>query len=787
MRGFTDITRASAFLDPTQYRPAPPDALMGVAEAATILHQALLSGQNILVWGDFDVDGQTSTSLLVSGLRMLGEPDRIRFHVPNRFTESHGIKPEFLQKWLEDSTWKPQVLLTCDTGIAEGQAVTLAKDQDLVVIITDHHDLTPEFDGLAREPGLLWGVNPLALTEPSVRVADAIINPKFQPDSDPLRTLPGVGVAYKLIQQLFREAGIGGQERELLDLVALGIVADVAEQIHDARYLLQLGLQKLRTTQRTGLLALMDVARVSPEMVDADAIGFQIGPRMNALGRLEDANVAVELLTTTDPIRAGQLAAKMERLNQERRLLTSQITSAALEMIDRKPELLDYSALVLSHPAWHAGIVGIVASRLVEEFNRPVVLLLNPPGDAARGSARSVSGIDIGAAIAGCAHLLIGHGGHPGAAGLSLLPENIDAFRRELDRQIELNRTEDGPPALVIDAELSFEEIDLALINEVLRLAPFGNGNPTPIFVSSGIAVVEDRRIGREGNHRKFTVQQSKDGSTLPVLWFNSGDVELPPEPIDLVYSLSINEYRGERTVQLQYIDSRPSQADAGTSAVDREKRLHVYDHRTDIQPSTIPLVFPTSPRLDNQEPVGSAPAIPSPAEAAWYAEGTLLPDGVDYAPRHQIARGANALVVWTVPPSADLLLWIVEKSGCRELYLCGQQCADDSLDGVLRNVAGMCKYVLSRQKQLSLLNAASRLGTTPAAIRYSLRWLECKGLITLDEWISDDVVQLLAGGSPLQAEDRDILQAELEEQLAEVRAYRRYFRRATIGALGLG
>ena len=439
-RGITAPAQALAFLDPAHYTPAPPSALFGVEAAARILYHALRSNANILVWGDFDVDGQTSTSLLVAALRHLAGDKGIRFHVPNRFTESHGIRIPKLEEKLADPEFMPDLILTCDTGITDGAAVGIAKDRGLTVIITDHHDLPPELQTLTPGQEPIAGQSAATVGHDSIRRADAIVNPKLQPADDPLRTLPGVGVAYKLVQELFHLAGREGEERDLLDLVALGIVADVATQVHDARYLLQLGLEQLRHTRRMGLLALMEVARVVPESVDADSIGFQLGPRMNALGRLEDATVAVELLTTRDAIRAGQLAGRMERLNQQRRLLTSQTTAVALEMIDRNPKLLDFNALVLAHQAWHAGIVGIVASRLVEQFGKPTVLLLNPPGEVARGSARSIPGVDIGSAIAGCGHLLLSHGGHPGAAGLSLNPDNIDRFRRELDSQIELNR-----------------------------------------------------------------------------------------------------------------------------------------------------------------------------------------------------------------------------------------------------------------------------------------------------------------------------------------------------------
>lgn len=799
-RGIRTPEAALSFLHTEQYRPAPPTNLVGVELAAQLLYEAIQADHNILVWGDFDVDGQTSTSLLVSGLQALTQPGRVRFHVPNRFTESHGIRAPMLQKWLDDATWQPHLLISCDTGIAEAEAVTLAKAHGLTVVITDHHDLTAEFQGLPRvDP--LWGLplegekerkgageqesaqaskppfppspfHPFTPSAFSVRYADAIVNPKFQPEEDPLRTLPGVGVAYKLMQQLYMLAGRSGDEGELLDLVALGIVADVAEQVHDARYLLQLGLEQLKRSRRTGLLALMEVARVNPATISTDDIGFQIGPRMNALGRLEDATISVELLTTRDAIRAGQLAAKLERLNQQRRLLTSQITAAALEMVHRTPQLLDYNALVLTHPAWHAGIVGIVASRLVEEFSRPAVLLLNPPGEAARGSARSIPGVDIGASIAGCAHLLIGHGGHPGAAGLSLQPENIDAFRRELDRQIELHRTADGPPSLPIDAELRLDEIDLPLIGEIVRLAPFGNGNPTPQFLSRGLRIVHDQRIGRDGAHRKFTVQQSSEGVKWPVLWFNHNDGELPPDPIDLVYTLNVNEYRGERTVQLMYVAARPAEEVSAELISDQPARPRVIDLRS----QTVQLG-----------------ELPKAHEAAWYAEGTQLSESVSYAPRTQVQPHAD-LVLWTIPPSPVVLKALLERVEPRRIFICGQSTTNDRLDFVLKQVAAMCKYALARDGILDMNRMAARLGTTEGVIRHGLLWLECKGLVQIVEWLEDDMLRIQPPqphSQPTSAEersvDRDILQAQLDEQLAEVAAYRRYFQRAKLDELGIG
>ena len=770
-RGFDTPETARAFLDPTWYSPAPPTALIGVAEAARLLHAAVEAQQNILVWGDFDVDGQTSTALLVAALQKLAGVDRVRFHVPNRFTESHGIRLPMLKEKLADPAFRPQLLLTCDTGITDAEAVCHAREAGLTVVITDHHDPPAEFHALTPGQDPLWGLQ--SPVSPTVRCADAIVNPKLQPAGDPLRTLPGVGVAYKLVQQLYALARRAGEEREFLDLVALGIVADVAEQVHDARYLLQLGLEQLRQTKRFGLLALMEVARLNPQTVSADSIGFQLGPRMNALGRLEDATVAVELLTTRDVMRAGQLAARMERLNQQRRLLTSQITRAAMEMIEREPQLLDFNGLVLAHPAWHAGIVGIVASRLVEEFGKPTVLLITEPGQPARGSARSVSGVDIGAAIAACSHLLLTHGGHPGAAGVSLLPENIDRFRRELDRQIDLHRDEAAPTGLLIDAEPPLAQLDLELAEALQQLAPFGNGNPTPQFLARNLTVADDRRLGVEGTHRRLTVR-SADGVHLPVIWFNGGDAELPTGALDLVYTLGVNEYRGERNLQLGFVAVRPAEVEPLAVHAPAARSLPIHDLRHQAI------------RMGD---------LPAPDQALWYAEGDQLGEtagDIPFAPRTAFVHAlpGQPLVLWSIPPSSELLHWLVESAAPSSIYLCGQLTSDDSAPGVARQVGALCNYALARDGRVDLARMAARLGVTERVIRTALLCLARRGLIELVAWGGDggavDLLRIARGSGSPDWERARQRYTELADQLSEVRAWRRYFLRARLSELGI-
>ncbi|MCK5428851.1 MAG: single-stranded-DNA-specific exonuclease RecJ, partial [Anaerolineales bacterium] len=407
-RGIQDPQAARSFLDPDYYTPAPPSELPGMSAAVERLERAIAGGESLWVWGDFDVDGQTSTTLLVSALGELGA--NVNYHIPVRASESHGVNIPVLGQILDQGA---QLVLTCDTGIAAHEAVAYAQGRGVELIVTDHHDLPP-----------------------TLPEAYAIVNPKMLPEGHPLSTLPGVGVAYKLVEALFLRAGREAELDQYLDLVALGIVADIALQTGDTRYLLQRGLEVLREAQRLGLKVLMEMAELNPAWLTEEHIGFVLGPRLNALGRLGDANTIVEFLTTDDLGRARILALELEGLNARRKLLTDQVFQGAQAQLERDPALLQQAALVLAHPSWPAGVIGIVASRLVERYNKPTILISAPSGEAARGSARSVEGVNITAAIADQKDMLHGFGGHPMAAGLSVDPGRIPEFRRALSRTI---------------------------------------------------------------------------------------------------------------------------------------------------------------------------------------------------------------------------------------------------------------------------------------------------------------------------------------------------------------
>jgi single-stranded-DNA-specific exonuclease len=405
-RGITTPHTAHAYLNLGSASSTP---FPNIQKAVERINSAIQKGDQIGVWGDFDVDGQTSTTLLVQTLQALGA--NVTYYIPIRGKEGHGIHIDTLQPMLDNNV---KLILTCDTGITAYDTIDYANSRGVDVIVTDHHELGETLPNAA-----------------------AIINPKLLPKDHLLANLAGVGVAYKLAEALLADYQAPINSRELLDLVALGLIADVALLKGETRLLVQQGIQALRETNRPGLKVMAELSGTSLETLTEETIGFSFAPRLNALGRLSDANPAVELLITTDPARARVLATQVEGLNAQRRLLTSQVYEAAEAKLHENPDLLTEPAIVLSHPNWPGGVVGIVANKLVDRYHKPVVLFTESEDGILRGSARSVEGLHITQAITTQQDILLAFGGHPMAAGLSLQSEKLTEFRKGFGRAIE--------------------------------------------------------------------------------------------------------------------------------------------------------------------------------------------------------------------------------------------------------------------------------------------------------------------------------------------------------------
>ena len=741
-RGITTASTARAFLYPDYYTPSAATDFPDMDRAADRIWQALTTGERLAVWGDFDVDGQTSTALLVEALRKLSVAMEVQpsalpgYRVPMR-KQGHGIFLPALDELLgQDIT----LLITCDTGVDAFAAIDRAKARGCDVIVTDHHELPS-----------------------SLPPAFAVVNSKRLRPDHPLRELPGVGVAYKLVECLFEQAGRGDELGATLDLVALGIVADRATQVADVRYLLQRGLEALRSTSRVGLRALMDQAELRPDGLTEGHIGYQLGPRLNALGRLGDANRGVELLLTQDVAEARILAAEMDGLNYQRRLITSQVLQAALTQIERASSLLDYQALVVAGHNWHPGVLGLVAGHLAGRFERPAVVLSISDDGLARGSARSVPGCDIHAALKHTAHLLLRFGGHPGAAGLAIDPSNLEAFRKALSRSVagEWDRAA-ASLDLQIDAYVSLDQLSLELVGQLERLAPFGPGNRAVQLASCDLVVSEDMTIGRDREHRRLVVAD-QHGTQQTVLWWQSADKPLPEDRFDLAYSLRARDYRGEMQLQVEWVDARPH---VTASALPSRPARTIVDWRQKADP-------------------GRALAELSGGPIVIWVEGEDRDAWVATDDSDRLSLGSSsALAVWTAPPGPAELAYALEAVNPVVLYLIGADPETADFRPFVERLAGMVKHDLRvRNGQVSLGRLAAALGHREATVRVGLQWLAARGQVSVIE-SDEDTIRLRIGGEP--SPDWQKLESHLRQLLGETAAYRRHFRLAAVEELGI-
>jgi single-stranded-DNA-specific exonuclease len=517
-RGYGDPVTAQAFL--AAERPRHDVSLLGdVEEACALLRETIGAGKRICVHGDYDVDGICATALAVTVLRGLGAD--VDWHLPSRFEEGYGLSGETLARLAGEDC---SVVLTVDCGITAVDEVAQARRHGLEVIVTDHH-----------RPGESLPDCPIVATRPS---------------EYPFPELCGTGVVFRLLEAL---AGGAGALDEHLDLVALATVADVVPLVDENRALAAAGLRRLARTTKPGLRALMRAARVDPATVDSGAIGFRLAPRINAAGRLCHPRAALDLLLTDDPAEAERLAGELERLNRDRQTVEDRILHDAIRQVEEWPEAsrrrLGY---VLAGEDWHRGVVGIVASRLVERFHRPVVLIAGGEDGEWTGSGRSIPAFDLHGALGACAGHLGRWGGHRAAAGLSIRPENVEAFAEAFAAHAAGALTEaDLEPVLRVDAVADGRELTLGLCEELERLAPFGLGNPNVTLLAVGCELSELGAVG-EGKHLKLAV--TANGARSGAIAFGQGtrlDTLRRVGRYDVAFKLAANHWNGTVSPQL--------------------------------------------------------------------------------------------------------------------------------------------------------------------------------------------------------------------------------------------
>jgi single-stranded-DNA-specific exonuclease len=722
-RGFTSLESARAFLHPDSQTTVP---FPNIEPAVERIYAAIRNHELICVWGDFDVDGQSSTSLLVQTLQLIDAD--VVYYIPIRGKESHGIHIETLKPILDRGV---TLLLTCDTGITAYEAIEYANSRGVDVIVTDHHELGE--------------------TLPN---AKAIINPKLLPQGHMLENLAGVGVAYKLAEALLMNYRPPLNPEILLDLVALGLIADVALLKGETRTLVQKGLRSLRKTNRIGIKIMAELSGTNLETITEETIGFTFAPRLNAMGRLSDANPTVDLLTTSDIARARVLATQIEGLNTQRRLLTSQVYEGAETILRENPQLLTEPAIVLSHPNWPGGVIGIVANRLVERYRKPAMLLTESEDGILRGSARSVEGLHVTDAIASQKDLLIGFGGHPMAAGLAMQADQLAAFRKGFAKAVErqlgsLTRQE---PTLQIDAWLKLEEINLDLASALEALAPFGAGNPSLTLATHNVKMKSVTTIGKAREHLKLRVED-ESGNTQDILWWGGAGEELPDEGsvFDIAYSLRASTFRGERQVSLQFEEFKVDQA----SIELQPAKLEIVDLRT--QPSTVDL---------------------QPSTLIW-AEGTDRSKGKSRYELHE----ADELAIYTTPPSPQELRAVLDLVKPRRIDLIAVAPHAERADEFLARLAGLTKFVINqRGGAVTAQELAGVTGQREGAVRIGLEWLAAGGHITIES--QDGAYQLSKGNGATNQYLQKELYTAVKGILEETAAYRAHFGRASIESL---
>ncbi|MCC0175940.1 single-stranded-DNA-specific exonuclease RecJ [Waterburya agarophytonicola K14] len=557
-----DIATADAahtYIEPeSQDLPSPLSEFKDLAASVELIKNAIADGEQIAICGDYDADGMTSTALLLRALKHLGA--KVDYAIPSRMKDGYGINERIVEEFAEQGVG---LILTVDNGISAYEPIARAIELGLSVIITDHHDL-PE----------------------KLPPADAILNPKMLSETSPYKGLAGVGVAYVVAIATAQSLGkIKGLTNPILELFTLGTIADLAPLVGVNRRWLKRGLRALPNSELVGIQALMEVAEINEtqKQLKPDDIGFRLGPRINAVGRIGDPQMVIELLTTDDPQIALERADKCEQTNRKRRQLCEQIEQEAIALVESTPiPWKESRVLVVVSAGWHHGVIGIVASRLVERYGVPVFIgtyeeeeeevkekkEANKTPLMIRGSARSIDEFNVFDALNYCGDLLGKYGGHRAAGGFSFLAENLEAVKQRLrEFAHKCLEVEHLKPLVKIDAEASFSQIDFELYQQLEGLQPWGIGNSPPVFWTRNVRVVEQRAIGKTAKiHLKLTLQEANSSTKIKAIAWRWAEYCPLPEYLDLAYKLQENHWQGNTSIELELVGVRLPQTPASNN-----------------------------------------------------------------------------------------------------------------------------------------------------------------------------------------------------------------------------
>ena len=722
-RGYKNPDTVRQMLKDEYYTPTEVNEFKGMQEAVDRILKAADLGEKVCVYGDYDVDGVTSTVILVECLSLF--LDKVVYHVPDRFTEGYGMNLDVIERLAAEGV---TLVITCDCGISNINEIDRAKELGMDVILTDHHTIPSELPN-----------------------ADVILNPKLLEEGHKARNISGCAMAYFLCLALLKREGLEEKAEEYLDMLALSLIADVVSLNGENRYLLKKAIPKLFNTKREGLVKLLEIASKTCELSTEEDIAFQIAPRINAAGRMDSARLPVELMLCKDTYTAAEMAQRIDFLNTERKRVQQEIIDQAIEQVETRKK--NKTVLVLYSDFWHHGIIGIAAGRICEMYRKPAILLsLKEDGKTVVGSARSVEEINIYELIKECSSKLLKFGGHSQAAGLSLLKENLQDFVTEIELLAEKKHFIGDTISVNVDMELEINSITEVFYERLIKAGPYGEGFEAPMFVSYGLKVLSDRKT--EKNHHIMVLEGRNNTRISAVKWFGE-DKSLQGKVFDGIYKISKNTYKGNSNLQLTLLYMVEGEGEAR-----RVFNGEIIDERgADINLLT--------------EKYG---------QALFFYEGLgskcPLASAVD---RFNIERSDN--LIFSSPPSnTEIFREIVALSNPQNIIINFSVLPDYTFKGFVTNLLGLIKYIVTRDNGMAYIESiAIKLGVEESIVKAGLKFLKTAGKINyiLSE---DDIKVFLIKGDGIVDNRRALAEKWLRNALMEKMAYQQFILKTEVG-----
>lgn len=726
-RGIESPEKAKAFLCPDEYEFSSPYVFEDMEKSVNRVNQAIKDKEHVVIYGDFDADGVASTSLLYKTLKYLGAD--VSYYIPDRTIEGHGLNSAAVLKLI--SSKKAKLIITVDCGVSNLTEIALAKNFGTDVIITDHHE-GPEV----------------------LPPAYAIINPKIISNNSDLANLAGVGVAFKLAQALLEANDKQDFTEEILYLVAIGSIADVVPLIGENRALVTKGLKLISKKRPKGLIKLLETAGTNYEKgVSADMIGFGVAPRINAIGRLAEAALAVELLVSDDD---DEIENAVNKLNYNNRIRQQMCENTFIEACNKvfELDLEKNKAIILADPNWHPGIIGIVASKLVEKFYRPAFLIsIDEKSNEARCSARGIEGLNLHDTLSCLSDQFVRFGGHAFAAGflLDLNTTNFKIFKEKLNsiinENLDLNFIK---PRLHVDIDLLPEDLNVDFVNELDKLAPFGECNPAPVFSMSNLTLKQCKTMGSNNNHLKIFLSDDNNNVFEAVWWQkNTLDTDIL-EKINIAFSPEINNFANKTSIQLVVKDIQPVNENKKTSST-LEKL---------VAENSIPFVkWIDHRKKTGVEKVFSNYLKTSKDIIAVFAENQDTLNLLDNSSlksrvisRLKIQK-ADQLLLFDLPSDWMVLSNLLEHSGAKIVHLIGRSYNGTDPVSVIKTLSGMLKYAYSNKNgEISISKIASKLSTSNMAVKSCINLLNSANIINVLDHNGETVKYVFIGSADLSS-----------------------------------